>query len=138
VHYLNSLDAINTSNQRIRNIILGKCKDEIPPTGVYIWVDVRDLALAHVKAIEVSAAANKRFFVTAGYFSNKEIVEIIREAYPDLDSKLPSKDVKGGEYPPDGVYKYDNSRTIEVLGIKFRSLKGSVVDTVMSLHTVGP
>ncbi len=138
MHYLNSLDALNTSNQRIRNIILGKCKDEIPPTGIYIWVDVRDLALAHVKAIEVSAAASKRFFVTAGYFSNKEIVEIIREAYPDLNSKLPSKDVKGGEYPQDGVYKYDNSRTIEVLGIKFRSLKESVVDTVKSLHTVGP
>jgi len=51
---------------------------------------------------------------------------------------LPSKDVKGGEYPQDGVYKYDNSRTIEVLGIKFRSLKESVVDTVKSLHTVGP
>lgn len=137
VHYLNSLDALNTSNQRIRNIITGKCKDEIPDTGTYIWVDVRDLALAHVKAIEVSEAANKRFFITAGYFSNKEIVEIIREAYPDLASKLPSKDVKGGDYPRDGIYKYDNSRTVEILAIKFRSLKECVVDTVKSLQAVG-
>lgn len=137
VHYLNSLDALNTSNQRIRDIITGKWKEQISPTGTYIWVDVRDLALAHVNAIEVSAAANKRFFITAGYFSNKEIVEIIRKAYPDLGSKLPSKDVKGGEYPDEGIYKYDNSRTIEVLGIKFTSLKESIVDTVKSLQAVG-
>jgi nucleoside-diphosphate-sugar epimerase len=33
VHYLNSLDALNTSNQRVRDIIQGKAKDELPPTG---------------------------------------------------------------------------------------------------------
>ncbi len=41
VHYLNSLDALNTSNQRVRNMMTGQCKDEIPPTGSFIWVDVR-------------------------------------------------------------------------------------------------
>lgn len=136
MHYLNSLDALNTSNQRIRDIMTGKAKDEIPPTGTFIWVDVRDLALAHVKAAELPGAANKRFFITAGYFSNKEIAEIIREAYPDLESKLPGKDTKGGEMPKE-IYKYDNARTVEVLGIKFRSLKESIVDTVKSLQAVG-
>lgn len=76
VHYLNSLDALNTSNQRIRNFIQGQNKDEIPDTGAYLWVDVRDLALAHVKAIEVKEAEGKRFFVTAGYFSNKEVSSV--------------------------------------------------------------
>ncbi len=136
MHYLNSLDALNTSNQRIRDIITGKCKQEIPPTGTFIWADVRDLALAHVKAVELPAAANKRFFITAGYFSNREIVDIVREAYPDLASKLPAKDTKGGDYPS-GIYKYDNTRAVEVLGFKFRSLKESIVDTVKSLQAVG-
>ncbi|KAI7114132.1 NAD(P)-binding protein, partial [Hortaea werneckii] len=77
VHYLNSLDALNTSNQRVRDIMMGKAKDEIPPTGTFIWVDVRDLALCHVLAMEKEGAANKRFFITTGYFSNKEIAEII-------------------------------------------------------------
>lgn len=117
--------------------MMGKWKDEIPPTGTFIWTDVRDLALAHVKAIEVPEAANKRFFVTAGHFTNREIADIIREAYPDLASKLPSKDTKGGDYPTDGLYKYDNRRTKEVLGIHFRPLKESIVDTVKSLQAVG-
>ena len=136
VHYLNSLDALNTSNQRIRDIITGKSKKEIPPTGTFIWVDVRDLALAHVKAAELPEAANKRFFITAGYFSNKEIAEIVRETFPDLESKLPGKDTKGGEMPTE-IYGYDNKRTVEVLGIRFKSLKESIVDTVKSLQAVG-
>ena len=36
VHYLNSLDALNTSNQRLRDTIQGKMKDKFPPSGPYI------------------------------------------------------------------------------------------------------
>jgi len=136
VHYLNSLDALNTSNQRVRNLITGQNKSEIPDTGVYIWVDVRDLALAHVKAIEVPEAGNKRFFVTAGYFSNKEIADIIRKNFKEYESELPGKDVKGGDYPEGGVYGYDNERTTSVLGIKFRGLDESITDLVKSLKSV--
>lgn len=137
VHYLNSLDALNTSNLRIRDIMLGKAKDEIPPTVTFIWADVRDLALAHVKAVEVPEAGGKRFFLTAGYYSNREIVDIIRDAFPDLASNLPTKETSGGEYPEGGIYKYDNSRAKDILGIKFRSLRESIVDTVKSLQAVG-
>lgn len=137
VHYLNSLDALNTSNQRIRNLITGQCKDEIPDTGTFIWVDVRDLALAHVKAIEIADAADKRFFVTAGYFSNKEIADIIRKNFPEYKDKLPTPETKGGDYPEAGIYKYDNSRTVKILGLKFRPLEESIVDTVKSLQSVG-
>ncbi|KAI9673477.1 MAG: methylglyoxal reductase (NADPH-dependent) gre2 [Caeruleum heppii] len=137
IHYLNSLDALNTSNQRVRNLITGQCKTEIPPTGTYIWVDVRDLALAHVKALEVDAADNKRFFVTTGLFSNREIADIIRKRYPALEDKLPPRDAPGGGYPEEGVHGYDNSRTKEVLGIEFRGLEPSIVDLVKSLQEVG-
>jgi nucleoside-diphosphate-sugar epimerase len=137
VHHLNSLEAINTSNQRIRNFIQGKCKDEIPDTGTYIWVDVRDLALAHVKAMELPEAADKRFFVTAGYFTNKQICDIIRKHFPEYKDKLPTPETKGGDFPEGGVYKYNNSRAMEVLGLKWRTLEESIVDTVKSLQSVG-
>ncbi|GAB7350522.1 hypothetical protein MBLNU459_g1112t1 [Dothideomycetes sp. NU459] len=136
VHYLNSLDSLNTSNQRIRDIYQGKASEEIPETGTYLWVDVRDLALCHVKAMELEAAVNKRFFITAGYFSNKEIAQIIKKDFPETKG-LPSESTPGGDYPKDGVYKYDNSRVIEVLGIKFKSLEESIKDTVKSFQSVG-
>lgn len=137
VHYLNSLDNLNTSNQRVRNFITGQAKKEIPDTGTFIWVDVRDLALAHVKSIEMDAAANKRFFITAGNFSNKEVIEIIRKNFPEYENELPGKDVKGGDYPEGGLYGFDNSRVKEVLGIQFRPLEESIVDLVKSLKAVG-
>ena len=115
----------------------GKSKEELSPTGTFIWTDVRDLALAHVKAAELPQAENKRFFVTAGYFSNEEIADIIRDSFPELKNELPAKGTKGGGYPEDGIYQYDNSRTREILGIEFRSLKESIVDTVKSLQAVG-
>lgn len=137
VHYLNSLEGLNTSNQRIRDIMLGKAKEEIPPTGTYLWVDVRDLAECHVAAIEKEDAANKRFFITAGYFSNKEIAQVIDKKYPQYKDDLPTASTPGGDYPGEGVYKYDNTRVKEVLGIKFRSLDESITDTVKSLQAVG-
>lgn len=91
---LQTLDTLNTSNQRIRDMMLGKMADEIPPGGVNIWVDVRDLALAHIRAAERPEAAGKRFFVTAGYYSNRELADYVRELLPDV--KIAAK---GGEFP---------------------------------------
>jgi len=137
VHYLNSLDSLNTSNQRIRDIVQGKAKDEIPETGTFLWVDVRDVALAHVLAAEKEEAANKRFFVVTGYFSNKEIAQIVAKEYPQYKDGLPTKDTPGGDYPKGGVYKFDNSRSKEVLGLTYRSLEESIKDTVKSFQAVG-
>lgn len=128
---------MNTSNQRVRDIMLGKAKEQIPETGTFIWVDVRDLALCHVKAMEEQAAANKRFFVTAGYFSNREIAQAIKKHFPKYQEGLPSDSTPGGDYPKDGIYKYDNSRVVDVLGIKFRTLEESIKDTVDSFQSVG-
>jgi nucleoside-diphosphate-sugar epimerase len=134
VHYLNSLESTNTSNQRILSIMQGKMKEKVPPTGTWIWVDVREVALAHIRAIEVPEAAGKRFFVTAGYVANKDLIDIVREEFPDLRPQLPEN--AESDMPKD-VYQIDNSRSIQVLGLKYRSLRECVVDTVKSLKAVG-
>ena len=93
------------------------------------------MGAAHVRAIEVPNAGGNRFLVTAGKFANKDIVEAIRETYPELASKLPPPD-----YPSDlpaNVYISNNKKSVELLGIKYHSLKQSVVDTVKTLLAVG-
>ena len=137
VHYLNNLDALNTSNQRLRNVIQGKCRDEYPPGGPYIFVDVRDLALLHVKAIEDKGAAGKRFFVTAGHFNGKALVDVVRKDFPEYKDQVTKESVKDGGFPEGGVYKIDNSRAEQLLGRKWISLEKSVSDTVKSLQAVG-
>jgi nucleoside-diphosphate-sugar epimerase len=136
VHYLNSLDALNTSNQRIRDTIKGKFSgSEYPPGAPYLWIDVRDLADLHVKAAEDKGAANERFFTLAGYFNGEKIVDAVRKNFPEYKDNLPTE--QGGGFPEGGVYKFDNSKSIKVLGAKYRPLEESVVDTVKSLKAVG-
>ncbi|KAJ5938589.1 hypothetical protein N7466_001723 [Penicillium verhagenii] len=135
VNYLNSLEAINTSNQRVRDLVQGKYKEKIPPTGTFLWVDVRDVALAHVKAIEIAEAGGQRFFVVAGYFSNKQAVDAIRETHPKLESKLPSPTTVDDF--PSNIFEFDNSKSREVLGLKYRPFKQTISDTADSLLEAG-
>lgn len=138
-HSLPSLTARNTSNQRIRDLITGAAKDQCPPTGNYLFVDVRDLALTHVLAIEKPEAGGKRFFTVSSHFCNKEIAEIIGREFPQFKERLPVGDaLVRGDYPVDGVYGFDNARAKEILGVTFRGLEESVVDAVRSLLAVEP
>jgi nucleoside-diphosphate-sugar epimerase len=136
VHYLNSLDRLNTSNTRLRDAIAGKYRDAYPPGGPYIWVDVRDLALLHVKAISAKIG-NERYFVTAGHFSGKGLVDIIRKDFPEYKDQLTREGTEDSAYPKEGVYKVNNKKASELLGKQWISLEKSVVDTVKSLKAVG-
>ncbi|KAK2753699.1 methylglyoxal reductase (NADPH-dependent) gre2 [Onygenales sp. PD_40] len=135
VHYLASLSTINTSNERIRDLITGAARSKCPPTGMHFWVDVRDVALAHVLAAEVPEAAGKRFFITAGKFSNREMAEVIAQEFPELKGKVPEDEeaLKSGDYPEGGFWGYDNSRSKNVLGLEYTPLRETVVDAVKSL-----
>ncbi|KAE9578308.1 Ketoreductase [Colletotrichum fructicola] len=135
IHHLENSDSLNTSNQRIRDFIQGKIEnDKLPPTGTFLFTDVRDLGLAHVRAMEVPEAAGKRFFITAGHYSNKRIVDAIRDTHPGLAPKLPKNPID--DFPED-VYGYDNSRARQLLGIEFRSLRECIGNTTDSFLKLG-
>ncbi|QDS76011.1 hypothetical protein FKW77_004832 [Venturia effusa] len=130
-HHLDSLDNLNTSNQLIRDLIQGKMAGgRLSPNSSPLFVDVRDLAIAHVQALEVPEAGGKRFFVTAGHYSLADAVEAIRAAHPEIASKLPNTST--ADNPPE-VLGYDNTRAKEILGLEFTPLEKSVNDTVNSL-----
>jgi nucleoside-diphosphate-sugar epimerase len=140
VHYLASLESINTSNERIVQLVQGKWKNEVAATGAATsWVDVRDVATAHIKAgLEVPEAGGHRLFTTASRFCNRDIADIVRKNFPEYKDKLPGDDVKGGEMPPeDQRYKVDNSETNRLLKIDWIPLEKSIVDTVKSLKSHG-
>ena len=131
-----SLASLNTSNQRIRDIVQGVHVNDtlIPSLGSSLFTDVRDLALAHVRALEVPAAGGQRFFVTEGYYSYKNVVESVRKSHPEMAARLPK--ALQDDLPAD-IYGFDNSRTQKVLGIQFRSLDECIADTVTSLVKLG-
>ena len=134
VHYFNDLSSINTSNELVRDLIQGKMKDGLPPTRVVIWVDVRDLARGHVRAIERDDAQGKRFFITAGSYRTSDIADIIKKNFPDLASQLPEKYERD---PKEDPFKYDNSRSKDVLSLEYGSLENCITDLVKSLQAAG-
>ncbi|EQB56327.1 NAD dependent epimerase/dehydratase [Colletotrichum gloeosporioides Cg-14] len=135
VQQLASIDELNTSNQFIRSFVVGAAKKEIPPTQNPIFADVRDVALAHVLAMEVEAAANKRFFIAGGYCSNRDIIDIIRKNFPEYSAALPSKCKKGGELP-EKVFQINTHQSVSVLGLKYHSFEECVLDTVKSFAQI--
>ncbi|KAL2678364.1 hypothetical protein Neosp_009110 [[Neocosmospora] mangrovei] len=129
-----SLSSINTSNQLLAEVISGNHKDGLPPTALPLWVDVRDAALAHVKAMELDEATGKRFFLTAGFSSNAKLAEIIWENFPELREKLPEEGHWGGTPNPNlQSFGYDVSRAEEILGLEWTPYEKTVVDSVKSL-----
>lgn len=134
VHYLSDLNTLNTSNTIFRDIIEGKMAQGLPPTGGFPdWVDVRDVASAHVRAMETPEAQGRRFVLAAGKYSNADIACVIRDSFPDLKDKLPAS--TKNDVPADG-YRVDNSRSKKILKLEYRPFNQCVVDTVKSLLSV--
>lgn len=103
---------------------------------VVIFCDVRDAALAHVRALEVQGkdVKGKRVFAVAGYFSNERIEKVVRgweEGRGEGGSREGEKE-DGGGWERWG-YGFDNSRSREVLGLRYRGLKACVEDTVKAM-----
>jgi len=139
VHHLATLENINTSNERIVTLLKGGWKDKIPDTGaVPLWVDVRDVARAHVVAMEKKELGGERLFTTPGCMSHREIVDIVRRKCPEFKERLPAESVQGGERPKDSeMFSYDVSKTNTLLGIEWIGLEKSIGDLVESLKGKG-
>lgn len=129
-----SLTSLNTSNQRIWDYLSGKSQ-EVGPDGVHLWIDVRDLAEAHARAVEKADAGGKRFFTVADeIFSNQHIADILHKHYPDRATLIP-KGVPGrGLGLKEGeVFTSDNTPSKNVLNLVYRGFEETVIDTSNSL-----
>ncbi|GMI78929.1 hypothetical protein like AT5G19440 [Hibiscus trionum] len=119
---------LNTSVEHIMELI--DAGTGTFPSATCRWVDVRDVADAHILAFENPSACG-RYCVAGKPAHSSEILKILRELYPDL--KLPEvcSDEKQSmqEFP---AFQVSQER-VKSLGIKFTPLKVSLKDTVDSL-----
>ena len=120
-------------------MLKGEWKEKIPDVApVALWVDVRDVAKAHIKALELPEAGGKRLFTTPGLFTHREVVEIVRRKFPEFKDKLPGPEVEGGDLPPpEKRFKIDNEATKKLLNFEWTSLEKSITDLVESLKVLG-
>ncbi|TFK50268.1 NAD-P-binding protein [Heliocybe sulcata] len=125
------IKSINMSNQYFLAMANGTFKQGVPAIGFPYCVDVRDVALAHVKAVELDVAKGQRYLLVGSPYKPEQLVDIIVRNFPFLKDKLPEVDISKVDItPPFGI---DTSKTTNELGIQFVPLEKSVVDTVSRL-----
>lgn len=119
----------------------------LPRLG-FSFVDVRDVAECHVKAMEIPAAAGERFIASEDFVWFSEAAAMVREAFPAYDAKIPKRNVPDwllkvmAVFQP--IYKQtvtelgrtrraNNTKATRVLGVKFRTAKEALLSSAQSL-----
>ncbi|KAL0377161.1 UNVERIFIED_CONTAM: Cinnamoyl-CoA reductase 2 [Sesamum calycinum] len=110
--------ALNTSSQLFLNVLSGS-----QDFRDYQFVDVRDVASAHILAFE-NPSATGRYILVGTSITHSHLQHILQELYPSLN--FPTI---GERNPTFQVSK----KKAESLGIKFMALEVSLKDTVESL-----
>jgi len=142
-------NAVNTSNSMFKDILMGK----YPGVFSLSWgfVDVRDVAKAHVLAMKLPAAKG-RYLLCARSMKMKEVVNFLQKSYSGYSLPSVNLDCKGGTamiklgsyFQGAGVGTYlrsnlnkhfemDNSKAKKELGIEFTDPEESINETVIDL-----
>ncbi|GFF74580.1 hypothetical protein CNMCM6936_006523 [Aspergillus lentulus] len=124
---------LNESTEVIWKLITGARK-EVPENDFAAFANVKDVALAHLRAYVVEEAAGERFIVAGGQFLYQNACDIIRRRFPLLRDKVP-KGVPGAHLD---TYIADGTKAERVLGLQYRSLEDTLVDTVEDLLNKHP
>lgn len=146
---------LNTSNQIFVDLLTGG----YPGIVDLVWgiVDVRDVSAAHLTAME-NEDATGRFLCVDHTIHMRDVVALLNEAGYGDDYKLPSMDLSGGfgsfvtrlfsYFQPSGTGSYlrshlgrnprfDSAKSKDVLGIEYRPVSESILDTVKDLKDWG-
>ena len=147
--------AVNPSNQVFVDVLAGTYPGIL--SVAWGFVDVRDVAHAHVLAME-TPGANGRNLCANATLSMREVVEMMRKHGYEEGDKLPSMDLAcklgdfaiklGSYFQPKGIGSYlrthigkvprfDHGKITRELGLSFRPIEQSVVDTLADLEKWG-
>ncbi|CCF57011.1 hypothetical protein KAFR_0C00150 [Kazachstania africana CBS 2517] len=123
---------LNTSCEYVNQLVHAKADDPILPVcGGFI--DVRDVAKAHILAMQKEELIGQRLLMTGGKFNFQDIVDILNEDFPALQGNIPvGKPHTGAQHKQIGA-KVDNSKTKSLLGFEFRTLKEVIDDTAAQI-----
>jgi nucleoside-diphosphate-sugar epimerase len=124
---------LNETSHKMYDVFINSSKDApLPPDGVHMYVDVRDLASAHLLAATVPAASNERFTIVAGPASSQSICDILRSRFEQLEGRTPQGN-PGIDSLPENAYTISNEKAKKFLGFAFRSFEETFTDMASQL-----
>ncbi|GJL91405.1 NAD-dependent epimerase/dehydratase family protein [Hyphococcus sp.] len=139
-------DDIGASLDLVRLFLKG-AYPAVPPASFPI-VDVRDVAEAHVRALETPETGGRRLIASADTLSLKAVGDVLRDAYPDRARKIPSRvlpvwlvrilaqfDRSLASVTPDldSVPIADSSYVTALTGVQFRPAREAILASAAAL-----
>lgn len=133
-------------------------RDSANETGVAFlqgrrsWVDVRDVAAAHVRALEVPEAGGQRFIISAGAAAWQDwrmsfpCLQIYKAMTPYIvdvanELKIPGVDLQigtpGSGKNVMGQVVFSSKKSRDVLGIQYIDMRTTAKDTITSYKEHG-
>ncbi|KAG2181508.1 hypothetical protein INT44_008323 [Umbelopsis vinacea] len=125
-----AVDATSTPKMLI-DYYTGESQDATFVAGSSSFVDVVDVAVAHVLALQNAQKADgQRYITSQGPFTKQEVMDILRREYPDRQNII----VKGepGKYQPPTVI-VDGSKVTRELGLQYTDFETVLLQTIESV-----
>ncbi|KIW99683.1 uncharacterized protein Z518_11096 [Rhinocladiella mackenziei CBS 650.93] len=129
-----SLQELNTSNRMIWDVVSAGEDNPVPPTKGPVWIDVRDVADAHVRALTMPEMRGRRLLLAKGTYCNQEIADVARELAGKQSHRIPIGNPGSRESATH--FAVDASREEMELGGKWRGLRESLEELVPQLYRI--
>lgn len=126
----NAKGALCYSGELVNGILNSKPGDVIDQHLAGSFIDVRDVAKAHVLPLEDPKFAGQRLVLMNERFALQDVADFINENYPELKGKISVGNPGAGKDIVATTSKYDNSKTRKLLGFEFVPFEQSVTDSV--------
>lgn len=123
-------DELNVSSEIINNLLKLNPDSEVPDHDS-VFVDVRDVAKAHVAAFEKDFTNERLLLISLG-FTAQTLLDILNDAFESLKGKLPVGN-PGNYLNVSPTSTFDNKKTNELLGFPLIDLQTSVVESVSQI-----
>lgn len=124
---------MNKSNSRIYNLLINASrKANLPPNGMHVYTDVRDLANAHILAVSLPKASNIRLIICAEQVSSEEISDCLRGNIGELQERTPEGANHGNKLDTN-AYTCSSKDAKKVLEITFRNKEDTFVELARKL-----
>ncbi|KAF8671247.1 NAD-P-binding protein [Rhizoctonia solani] len=132
LHQVSNPNALNTSIATLYNFMHNK--ESISKEALLVpnfnFVHVQDIALAHVRALEVEEAGGQRFITSSGPFCWQDALDVL-----DLPPEFP-RGIPGSGKALNHIV-FSHTKANKMLGIEFKGLQECVRDTVKDLEKHG-
>jgi nucleoside-diphosphate-sugar epimerase len=122
------IKSLNYSTNVIYSFFNGT-NETIPATSFPSFVDVRDLADAHVKALTMPEAAGRRLLINGKPMTYTMLVHALAKV-PELAGRLPADSGEDANVTPAHIVAEPDN---ELMGLKFHTVEETMADTARRL-----